>query len=142
MLFRLSLGPRMFASSAPTTLLLSNELRDIHVAAAVTAMEHAWDGILGARKDHTPEKAEKVDGEWLGGVAWERSDFAVPIGKAERCFTMGQSYQLQHNLAGPSAGAKLVDGHGEPTPHHDMRLEAIQVDYDILPAFVDMSDEE
>ena len=84
--------------------------------------------ILGDRKDRSPDKAQFVDGQWSGGIAWERSEFAQCIGQSEHCYTLAQSYQHQRNLVSPTAGAKVVDP-SKPTAHHDMRSDAIQVSW-------------
>ena len=90
------------------------------------AMENARDSVLGKPEVRTPDKAVcNDDGEYVGGVAWERSKQAKNISNSERAYTLGNSYQVQRNLAGPTVGAKVKGG--EPSEHNELRLEAVQV---------------
>ncbi|KAI0686694.1 hypothetical protein C8T65DRAFT_701054 [Cerioporus squamosus] len=87
-------------------------------------MDAARDTALGADEDRDLRKARlDEDGIWRGGIAFERSALAVNVDGAERCYTLGQSYQVQRKLTGPSAGAKVE---GEVLNHHVMRQEIMQ----------------
>jgi hypothetical protein len=48
-----------------------------------------------------PNKPKKgKDGEWEGGIAFERSDRAVGVGKT-RCYSVGTSYQAAKVMSAP-----------------------------------------
>ena len=124
------IAPRSVDSRHPSHLdaecLL--DVSDVLNEEDIRVLTDVRDRILGNREDRSPDKAQFVDGQWTGGIAWERSEFAQCIGHSERCYTLAQSYQHQRNLVSPTAGAKVVDP-SKPTAHHDMRSDAIQVSW-------------
>ena len=83
--------------------------------------------ILGPSNDRGPEKAVKVNGEWVGGVGFERSDRAVSIEKDKRCYQLATSFQVQKLLSAPAANTKVH----EIKKDHDakMRFEILKVGY-------------
>lgn len=88
-------------------------------------MDRARDAALGKPEDRDLQKARLDDnGVWGGGVRFEHSRLAVNVEGADRCYTLGQSYQVQRKLTGPSAGAK-VDG--DILNHHKIRQTVLQV---------------
>jgi hypothetical protein len=52
-----------------------------------------------------PDRAKKDDGEYVGGIAFERNDRAIGVGKT-RCYTVGTSYQAARVLSAPAKGGK------------------------------------
>ena len=79
-------------------------------------MDKARDGALGDPGDRDSQKARlDEDGAWVGGIRFERIRLAVNVEGADRCYTLGQSYQVQRNLSGPSVGAKIES---DVTNHH------------------------
>ena len=83
-------------------------------------MDDAQAAGLGARSDRSASKPFNACGRYEGGAQYERSDQAVHVGNAPRCYTLGQSYQIQRNVVGPTASAKVQMG-DRPTPHMDLR---------------------
>ncbi|KAI0740913.1 hypothetical protein C8Q76DRAFT_609309, partial [Earliella scabrosa] len=61
-------------------------------------MRAASKELIGPPAQCSSSKAQKVRGTWKGGIRWERSDRAKNIHKAERCYTLVQSFQAQRNL--------------------------------------------
>ena len=86
----------------------------------------ARDAALGKREDRTANKAVKVDGVYQGGAAFERDDLAINVRNAPQCYTLAQSYQVQRNIVGPAAGAKISMG-DSPSPHLQLRQDIIKV---------------
>ena len=66
--------------------------------------------LLGPRDMRTRECSTQNDGEWSGGVAWERDNCAVGVGKGGRCYTVAQSYEEPARLTGVTAAAKTYNG--------------------------------
>ena len=95
--------------------------------ALVAAISKAQKLALGLRKDRTPSKPTKTeDGTYTGGTHFERDDHALNVHNAPRCYTLAQSYQVQRNLVGPAAGAKIAMGEN-PTEHLLLRQQIIEV---------------
>ena len=91
----------------------------------------ARDAALGDRKDRTASKPVKLDGGYKGGAAFERDDLAIHVRNAPRCYTLAQSYQVQRNVVGPAAGAKINMG-ASPSPHLQLRQDIIKVVNDCI----------
>ena len=87
-------------------------------------MKAARDLGLGSRKERTPFRATKdADGVYHGGTLYERSDRAMHVGNAERCFSLISSYQHPRNLTTPAASTKI--GMGEEPCEHVLAREVI-----------------
>ncbi|KAI0709813.1 hypothetical protein C8Q76DRAFT_798600 [Earliella scabrosa] len=85
----------------------------------------ARDKALGPRHLRSSSKPSKTDGVYSGGTAYERSDSAANVVNAPRCYTLAQSYQVQKNVVGPTASAKI--GMGEaPNAHLLLRQEIVK----------------
>ena len=82
--------------------------------------------FLGPRDERQAEKAhvDPITGKWVGGIRWERSPLAYNLAKANRCYTLGQSYQHPRNLTGPAVGAKVDD---KVMEHQVQRQEVLEV---------------
>lgn len=93
----------------------------------VERFKAARDLGLGAREERTPFKAKKgKDKVWRGGTKHERSDRAMHVGNAPRCYSLVQSYQFPRNLATPAASMKFSMGE-EPCDHVLAREEIVEV---------------
>ncbi|KAI0705690.1 hypothetical protein C8Q76DRAFT_801423 [Earliella scabrosa] len=88
-------------------------------------MKQARDNALGPREERSATKPTKVDGEYDGGAAFERDDSALNVRNAPRCYTLAQSYQVQRNIVGPAAGAKISMG-DPPSDHLLLRKEILE----------------
>ncbi|KAI0730681.1 hypothetical protein C8Q76DRAFT_690725 [Earliella scabrosa] len=103
----------------PSDGIFTPELRSL--------MEDARREGLGPREDRTPDKpVKKPDGSYEGGAKYERDDHALHVSNAPRCYTLAQSYQVQRNLAGPTASAKVSMGQSA-SPHLLSREKIIKV---------------
>ena len=90
-------------------------------------MEDVRQWGLGAREERSASKPTKTpDGTYTGGTQYERDDLAVHVGNAPRCYTLVQSYQVQRNLAGPTASAKISMDQ-EPSAHLKLRESIVKV---------------
>lgn len=89
-------------------------------------MKQARDRALGPREERSAAKPTKIDGEYDGGAAFERDDSALNVRNAPRCYTLAQSYQVQRNIVGPAAGAKISMGE-PPSDHLLLRKEILEV---------------
>ncbi len=88
-------------------------------------MDKARDLALGDPKNRDLRKARlNRQGVWTGGARFEHSRLAVNVEGAERCYPLGQSYQAQRKLSGPTVGAKIS---GEVTNHHKLRQFVLKV---------------
>ena len=89
------------------TQVLITPVSDILTPEQLASMRQARAEALGFRVDHSPHKPVKTDGVYEGGAKFERDDHALNVGNAPRCYTLAQSYQVQRNLAGPTASVKI-----------------------------------
>ena len=103
-------------------------------------MEEARMEGLGFRCDRSPHKpTKKDDGSYSGGTKFERDDLAAHVSNAPRCYTLVQSYQVQRNLAGPTASAKVTMDR-KPSPHLLSREKIVKVrPTDLLERSSDLS---
>ena len=92
----------------------------------VENMKEVQQGILGPWKERGPNRAEfnSVDGTWRGGVAKERSHFAVGV-KGSRCYNDNMSHQFSKNLISPVAATKVMGEDFED--HHLLRKKTAVV---------------
>lgn len=58
----------------------------------------------------TPDKAvyDKNTGEYVGGIAFERSERACNIKSSPRAYSLTQTYQTQNDVEAPALGTKVV----------------------------------
>ena len=86
---------------------------------------------IGDRNLCTPEKPTKVDGEYSGGIHFERTDTAVNVPKAPRAYPLGPSVEEIPNAHAPGRGSKVYGGQvGE-----DLRLRKELLQVIVLPSF-------
>ncbi|TFK60302.1 hypothetical protein BDN72DRAFT_940373 [Pluteus cervinus] len=72
----------------------------------VEELEEIRGRLLGDIKDIGPGKPRKIDGKLVGGIAFERSERAIPVKPDARAYTLASSYQVQCSLLAPAASCK------------------------------------
>jgi hypothetical protein len=80
--------------------------------------------ILGKEELIKPTRAQKIDGQWEGGIEWERYNGLNGI-KGSRCNTLGLSNQCSHSLVSPTASVKVMDF--ELDDHQKLQKDMIKV---------------
>ena len=95
---------------------LSKEIQD--------RVEKVRDTAHGDNELCGPTKARKVNGEYIGGIAFERNERSHSVGNT-RCYTVGTSYQAAKVMSAPSKGGKWT---GEWDDDLLQRKEFVSVD--------------
>jgi hypothetical protein len=75
----------------------------------------------------TAQAPTKVDGELVGGVAFERSPRAVPVNKGTRAYTIALNHQHQKGMNTPHKGLKLAGGDNTSDAHLDTVTKIVNV---------------
>ena len=86
--------------------------------------------MMGNKADRTlsrPKKITSSNGEtiYVGGLLFERSDWAEPVKPETRCYTIASSYQQPKGLTAPAKPCKL--GGSDLNSHQILRKEFTQV---------------
>jgi hypothetical protein len=102
-----------------TSCELSNDEPDL-----IDEFSRIQKALLGKEELIKPTRAQKVNGQWEGGIEWERYDGLVGI-KGSRCNTLGPSNQCSRSLVSPSASAKVMDF--ELDDHQKLQRDMIKV---------------
>ena len=79
--------------------------------------------LIGEPAEISPEKAKWDGSKYTGGIAFERSRYAVSVEENSRTYTLAQSYQVQRNITGPCVGSKVQ---GQPSSHQLLRHQTIK----------------
>ncbi|RPD54153.1 hypothetical protein L227DRAFT_512088, partial [Lentinus tigrinus ALCF2SS1-6] len=103
-------------------------------------MDTVRDKALGPPSERGVHKASLDEhGVWGEGIAFERSLLAANVTGAQRCYTLGQSYQVQRKLTGPSVGAKIDD---EILNHHSLRQSILKASAQVGIATLEAGDQD
>ncbi|TFK58788.1 hypothetical protein BDN72DRAFT_906413 [Pluteus cervinus] len=71
-------------------------------------MRQVREDIKGTATEISPEKPRKVDGGYVGGLAFERTPLAVPVKKGERCYGITTAFQVPRQMFAPTPRNKRV----------------------------------
>jgi len=88
-------------------------------------MINARDTCLGDRKSRSRTAPKKVNGEVVGGTAFERNGRAFPVVQNTRCYGIGNSAEPNSGLMAPHKGNKVLDGYEQDAL--DMREGLLKV---------------
>ncbi|KAI0706661.1 hypothetical protein C8Q76DRAFT_801057 [Earliella scabrosa] len=109
---------------APQECLSADQLEALKVAQAA---------LIGEPAEISPEKAKWDGSKYTGGIAFERSRYAVSVEENSRTYTLAQSYQVQRNITGPCAAAPVGIRALEFGPRHISEALRLQADLVSLP---------
>ncbi|KAL0070376.1 hypothetical protein AAF712_002567 [Marasmius tenuissimus] len=81
------------------------------------------DEILGPRELRLPGKPQKSNGEWVGGIAFERNNYLLGI-DGSRCYSVGLTHQRTPNAVHPAAENRVSKG---DEPGRELRGKLVRI---------------
>lgn len=117
---------RVYVQRIPANCDYSTSMSDMQVE----RIEEVGNEVFGARNERDEHKAvfSKKTGEYVGGIAFERNEYAEPVQGSGRAYTIGPTAQPHANLVAPARSVKKRGGdNGELNDSQKMRKHISEV---------------
>jgi hypothetical protein len=116
----------LYVPRIPTNCDYSTSITDTQVE----RIEEVGNEVFGARNERDEHKAvfSKKTGKYIGGIAFERNEYAEPVQGSGRAYTIGPTAQPHANLVAPARTVKNREGdNGELNDSQKMRKHISEV---------------